>query len=52
MNDPIRDRDAIEDNTLPLGLDLDFDALDEAGDELLDRRLFEIRHALSDFRNL
>ncbi len=52
MNDSIRDREAIDDDALPPGLDLDFDAIDEAGDELLDRRLFEIREALADFRNL
>jgi hypothetical protein len=52
MNDPIRHRATASDDTLPSGLDLDFDAIDEAGDELLDRCLFQIRASLTDFRNL
>jgi hypothetical protein len=51
MNDPIRDRDNAIDDSLPPGVDLDFDAIDEAGDDVISRHVFEIRELLADFRN-
>jgi hypothetical protein len=52
VKDPTSNHSTATDDTLPPRLDLDFEAIDEGGDEFLDRELFQIRESLADFRNL